>query len=445
MLDKILMSLEIGIFSTIPQSAAGLFFTLIFWDIRVERPRLRIAQFAAASAILFMIVLLLPETVRPISQVLITALLMYMFREIPWRDRAIMAFTLAILYIGLEITTAFAAITLGLARQSELADDPRAVVPYLILGNAFVALVAALLRRSRLSPGKAIRLFFHQKQNRLLFSLVLLFSGNIFISSVVFYYVMDSHPFAASYTLVATSLVSVVILIVTIRSIIAVKNREILNTQETYVDEIDNLFTTIRGQRHDFLNHVQVIQAFVRRKKFDELDRYVSELVGEIVEINDLIQIGHPALAALIKSKMVYALDRKIDFRYSFEGMDRIGDGVASVDFVKIAGNLLDNALEEVLNRAPEDRWVEISGWTDEHHFYLSVSNPAYSVTEEQKANMFRSGFTTKKKGVHSGLGLSIVKERVGHYRGQLDVETEADHVLSFRVKLPLRLHTIAP
>ncbi|WP_309122709.1 GHKL domain-containing protein [Paenibacillus sp.] len=445
MLDDLLISLEIGIFSTIPQSFAVLFFTMTFWGIRAERPWLRIAQYTAANTISFMVFMLLPEALRPGSMLFTSAALFYLFRDISRRDRVIMAFTAVILYASLEITTAFAAISLGLAQQSDLANDPRVIIPYLLLGNTIIALVAELLRRYRLSPGKAIRLFFDQKQNRLLFSLVLLFAGNVVISSAVFYYTMLRHPFAASYTLVATSLVSVVILIVTIRSIIAVKNLEILNTQETYVDEIDNLFTTIRGQRHDFLNHVQVIQAFVRRKKFDELERYVSELVGEIVEINDLLQIGHPALAALVKSKMVYALDRKIDFRYSFEGMDRIGHGVASVDYVKIAGNLLDNALDEVLNSDPENRWIEIAGWTDEENFYLSVSNPAYSVTEEQKSNMFRSGFTTKKKDVHSGLGLSIVKERVGHYRGQLDVETAADHVLSFRVKLPLRLHTIAP
>jgi sensor histidine kinase regulating citrate/malate metabolism len=140
---------------------------------------------------------------------------------------------------------------------------------------------------------------------------------------------------------------------------------------------------------------------------------------------------------------MVYAVDRKIDFRYSFEGMDRIGVGIASVDYVKIAGNLLDNALDEVLERPSEERWVEIAGWTDESNVYLTVSNPVTSVTEEQKSNMFRPGFTTKGDVGHTGLGLSIVKERVVHYRGDLDVQTEGDRVLSFRVRLPLRMQSI--
>jgi len=445
MTDKLWIALEIGFTSTIPQSVACLLFALSFWEVRIDSPWRKIPIFALWNVVNFMLFLLLPEALRPFSLVGYGICVFLLFREIAWRDRILLVFTLASLYTIVEITTAFVTISSGLVEREGLATDPRAIVPYLLLGNTVVAVVAGIMIFTRRSPGKAILLFLRQRQNRPLAGLVTVFAGNVIVTSTLFFYVMENHPFAASYTMVATSIVSVLILIFTVRSVTALKNKEILTTQETYVEEIDNLFTTIRGQRHDFLNHVQVIQAFVRKGKTEELERYVTELVGEIVEINDLIQIGHPALAALIKSKMVFALDRKIDLRYSFEGMDRIGRGIASVDYVKIAGNLLDNALDEVLHRPPEERWVEIQGWTDEENFYLSVSNPARSVTEEQKANMFRPGFTTKTKGAHSGLGLSIVKERVVHYQGEVEVEAEPDQVLSFRVKLPLRMRTIAP
>ena len=443
MYDKLAIGLEIALFSTIPQAAACLYFALAFWGIQTDRHWLTIGKNAVGTAVMFATLLLLPEVFRPMSLIGYGVLLFVLFRAHPWMDRILLVGTLSVLYNLVEVSMAYATITLGLVEREGLTTDPRAIIPYIVLGNAFIAMAGALLRRFRWAPGKSIRLFFGQMHNRPLFGLVLLFIGNVMISAVLFYYVMQAHPFAASYMMFATSIVSILILLLTIRSITTLKNREILNTHETYAEEIGNLFTTIRGQRHDFLNHVQVIQAFVRKRKIDELERYVSELVGEIVEINDLIQIGHPALAALIKSKMVFAVDRKIDFRYSFEGMDRIGVGIASVDYVKIAGNLLDNALDEVLQRPQEERWVEIAGWTDESNVYLTVSNPVTIVTEEQRANMFRPGFTTKTDGGHTGLGLSIVKERVVHYRGELDVQTVGDSVLSFRVRLPLRLQSM--
>jgi len=442
--DKLIIALQMALTSTIPQAFACIFFTLTFWGYSVSGLLRRLTAFALLSALAFFGLMLLPESLRPLSPISHFLLVAFMFRERGWRERLTIFATLMVLYPAFEMFGAFTAITLGSAQMESLVADPRSIVPYLLVHDAFLVAAAAGMRYARISPGRSIHHFLSLRQNRLLTGLASLFVVNVTFAATLVYYVLDSHPFAAGMTLLGTSCISVLILILTIRSITLVKNQAILTTQETYIEEINNLFTTIRGQRHDFLNHVQVIQAFVRRGKTEDLERYVSELVGEIVEINDLIQIGHPALAALIKSKLVYALDRKISLRHSFEGMEKIGQGIASVDYVKIAGNLLDNALDEVLQYPPEDRWVEIEGWTDEENFYLTVSNPARSVTEEQKVNMFTPGYTTKKEGDHSGIGLSIVKERVGFYRGELDIASESNHVLSFRVRLPLRIPSIS-
>ncbi|HZG84616.1 sensor histidine kinase [Paenibacillus sp.] len=444
MYDKLTIALEMALISTIPQAFACLFFTLTFWGYRVPGLFRRLTTFSLLTAVSFAGLMMLPESLRPLSFVSHFLLVAIVLRDRSWRERLTILATLVVLYHIIEITAAVTAIWVGTAEMEGLAADPRSVVPYLLFYNAILAAAASSMRYVRVSPGRSIHQFLSLKQNRLLTGLAALFVANVVFSTTLVYYVLDSNPLAAGLALVLMSFISILILFFTIRSISLVKNQAILTTQETYIEEINNLFTTIRGQRHDFLNHVQVIQAFVRKGKTEELERYVSELVGEIVEINDLIQIGHPALAALIKSKLVYALDRKISLRYSFEGMERIGRGIASVDYVKIAGNLLDNALDEVLRCPPEDRWVEIEGWTDDENFYLTVSNPAYSVTEEQKVNMFTPGYTTKTDGKHSGIGLSIVKERVGFYQGELDVESEPDHVLSFRVRLPLRLPSIS-
>lgn len=443
MYDKWLIALEVSLISTVPQSFACLLFTFTFWGFRPARMWVKLAWFSALSALVFMTLLLLPEALRPLSLLGYGGLVLLLFRELPFRDRILAVATLTVLFNALEITIAFLTVSLGIVEQEGLAADPRSVMKYLFVGNAIIAAAAVAMHRYGVSPGKRMHAFLRQRRNRLLSSLVLLFVGNMVAASMVFYYIMEENPFFAGYSLFAAAIISVAILLFIIRSVTAEKNQAILKTQETYVEEIHNLFTTIRGQRHDFLNHVQVIQAFVRKGKTKELDRYVSELVGEIVEINDLLQIGHPALAALIKSKMVYALDRKIDFRHTFEGMDRIGRGIASVDYVKIAGNLLDNALDEVLRRSPEDRWVEIAGWTDAEHFYLSVANPVTQMNDELRENMFRPGYTTKKDGDHAGIGLSIVRERVQFYQGELDVDAGEDCVLSFRVKLPLQVKTI--
>lgn len=445
MYQSLLIALETAASSTIPESFACLYFTVMFWGFRLDRPWFKMALFAALSAVSFSIFLLLPPEWRPLTFLGYGSVILALLRELPLRDRILTVVSLTVAFNLLELAAAFLAVSSGGADSTGLLADPRKLTPYLLTASALIAAVAAVMQRYRRHPGRRVHQFLHLRHNRLLFSCVLLLCGNIVAASTLFYFGMGHFSIGAVFLFFAAMSANLILVFLILRLMTTEKNRAVLSAQDTYIEEIHHLFTTIRGQRHDFLNHVQVIRSFVRTGKIKELDKYVTELVGEIVEINDLLQVGEPALAALIKSKMVYAVDRKIDFRYSFERMDRIGRSIASVDYVKIAGNLIDNAIDEVLSRPREERWIEVSGWTDDDHFYLSVSNPASELSAEAKERMFAPGYTTKSDTGHTGIGLSIVRDRVRFYQGELDVSTREGCVLSFRIKLPLRMRAIVP
>jgi len=432
--------------STIPQAVACLYFNLNFWGIASERTFRRIATFSLLSALLIGIsFLFVPLTLRIIVNFAIcSSLLFFVFRDLGIAQKMQLAITQFFLYIAAEGIVSYLLVTFGTHDGSSLIADPRYFIHYLLVTHVLFGALGFWMHRKRLAPGKAIESVLLQAKNLFITGLIVLFLVNVFLAFIGYGLALDDEPFNSAFLVFVNSLFNLILFALIIRSLSATKNKQILKTQETYIEEINNLFTTIRGQRHDFLNHVQVIQSFVQQGKTKELERYVSELVGEIVEINDLLQIGHPALAALVKSKMVYAIDRKIDFRYRFEGMERVGNGVASVDYVKIAGNLLDNALDEAMRHPPEERWIDIEGWTDDHYLYLSVSNPAKPLSDEEKGKLFLPGYTTKSGKTHAGLGLSIVKERVAYYRGDLNVESGPDKVLSFQVKLPLHMRMVA-
>jgi len=413
----------------------------------LERPWLKIASFAFLSASACLVFQFLPFGIRPLDVLAYGAIIFALLRELPLRERFLTVVSVTVLLNIQELSASFLAAVAshGFTGSSKISHDPRELAPFMLAASALVALAAAAMQRFAKHPGRRILQFLRLRHNRLLFGLVLLQFIVIFAASMLFIFAADLDPSGAAYLTVTAMAVNLVLTLLILRLITTEKNRAILSTQDTYIEEIHHLFTTIRGQRHDFLNHVQVIRSFLRTGKLQELEKYVAELVGEIVEINDLLQVGDPALAALIKSKMVYAVDRKIDFRYSFEHMDRISRSIASVDYVKIAGNLIDNAIDEVMSRPREERWIEVTGWTDEDHFYLSVSNPAPPMSSEEMERMLVPGYTTKSDSGHTGIGLSIVRERVRFYKGELDVAREEGSILSFRIKLPLRMRAVAP
>ncbi|WP_090977348.1 sensor histidine kinase [Paenibacillus sp. CF384] len=218
------------------------------------------------------------------------------------------------------------------------------------------------------------------------------------------------------------------------------KSKEIAvrSTQELYIQNMDVMFTEIRSQRHDFLNHVQTMYALLSRGKKEEQLRYMEELIEEINEVNDIIRIGHPAVAALIQAKLAQAMRTKILFDHHFTGLEGLSLGVKSVDIVKIIGNLIDNAFDEVSGLVPELRHVIVKGWSESGMLFFSVANLVHEDFDPARVNqMFGTGFSTKVGGDHSGLGLAVVKERVEYYKGTIDVKLVEGYI-HFELAIPV-------
>ncbi|WP_409344020.1 sensor histidine kinase [Paenibacillus sp. MBLB4367] len=233
------------------------------------------------------------------------------------------------------------------------------------------------------------------------------------------------------------TLASVVGLLLAVRFMRRLREKSVLETQDTYIDEVNQLFTVVKGQRHDFLNHVQIIHALVAMNKTEDLRKYTRELVGDIRQVSDIMAIGEPAIAALVQAKTAVALSKYINFTHRFGELDRSAIGVKSVDIVKIVGNLIDNAFDAVMDLPPVSRNVELQGWMENGHLHMTVWNEGCRLTQEQRQHMFTPGFTTKRGG-HSGLGLSIAKSLLLQYKGDIAVEADEEKGTVFHISLPI-------
>ena len=98
------------------------------------------------------------------------------------------------------------------------------------------------------------------------------------------------------------ALVSLLALVSIIRLLVRTREQAAKSTQEVYIDDINDMFTSIRGQRHDFLNHVQVIHTMVQMGRTEQLKTYVGDLVKETRDVSDIVHHSSPALAAFIQA-----------------------------------------------------------------------------------------------------------------------------------------------
>jgi signal transduction histidine kinase len=250
---------------------------------------------------------------------------------------------------------------------------------------------------------------------------------------------LNSMLFQLAALILFLTIFSFVFLYFVYRYIIKTRETAVQTTQELYIQNVDKMFAAIRGQRHDFLNHVQTIYALLSHGKRESQLKYMKELIEEIDEVTDIIRIGHPAIAALIQAKIAVAIRTKITFHYHFTGLDGLTLGVKSVDIVKIIGNLIDNAFDEANKFPPEQREVRVNGWSEANSLFISVTNPFEGeLSEADKEKIFEMGYTTKSKGYHHGVGLAVVKETVLKYKGTIEVHSE-DGCINFKVSIHMQ------
>ncbi|WP_274649666.1 sensor histidine kinase [Paenibacillus humicola] len=206
--------------------------------------------------------------------------------------------------------------------------------------------------------------------------------------------------------------------------------------QETYVEEINQMFQSIRAQRHDFLNHVQTIHSLAGLGKIQELQQYTAELTGDIRQTNEMINIGNPAIAALIRSKISQAEQLKIRLSTGFSDLGRLSLGVKSLDLTRLLGNLIDNAFDEVAALPEEERRISVEGRQRPGYQEFRVSNVCRDLKKLEGKPLFDTGYSTKN-GAHSGLGLSIVKSIVDHYKGTVRMEFDEPDTVTFVIRIP--------
>ncbi|MCR8643458.1 GHKL domain-containing protein [Paenibacillus sp. N1-5-1-14] len=272
-------------------------------------------------------------------------------------------------------------------------------------------------------------------------------NNNIPLSTYVLCIVSDIELIQSNLSDQFTTLISIVLLVsalciglllLVMRWISKSKDRAVQQTSQTYADEVNQMFMNIQGQRHDFLNHVSVIHAYCELGRHEDLKKYASALIGEVKALNDIINIGQPEIAAIVQAKMVSAMNKKINFTPHFENITSVMSGAMSYDMVRVIGNLLDNAFDEVENLPNEIKSVDCKGWVEGKEFHLVTSNPlSRTINEEELINIFKPYYSSKKEH-HSGLGLAIIQNIIHKYRGKIRAEIR-DSVIYFTVSIPLR------
>lgn len=196
------------------------------------------------------------------------------------------------------------------------------------------------------------------------------------------------------------------------------------------MDEIENIYMTMRGWKHDYHNHLQSLKGYLSLNKVEQMKDYLNELETDLDSIDTLYHSGNLQLDSILNAKL--AIAEKGQIRIHCDASIPPQLHVSDLDLCVILGNLLDNAIESCRKiKDTDERFIRVYIGILKKQLYISITN-ATSETVKQRTDHY---FTTKR-GDH-GHGLKRVDQVVKKYDGYLNRQNEPG-VFATEIVLPL-------
>ena len=196
--------------------------------------------------------------------------------------------------------------------------------------------------------------------------------------------------------------------------------------------QLDSLNREMRAQRHDFMNHLQVVYSLIELGEPGEAMEYMDKLYGDIQRVSRMMRTGCPAVNALIQAKVVEAERRGAELKLSIAAKWD-DETLPAWEICRVLANLIDNALDASCSaQLPEGvkPTVELVLGEDLRSWFFSVRNNGPEIPEKLRARIFEPGFTTKATG--QGMGMFIISDTLTRLGGKITLEShEGDTVFS--------------
>lgn len=196
---------------------------------------------------------------------------------------------------------------------------------------------------------------------------------------------------------------------------------------------LEDFNTRLREERHDYLNHMQVVYGLMELEEYQEARNYLQPVFKDIMKLSKALKTSQPAVNALLQAKIEAAEKEGIDFFPEVHSnLNQLG--IEPWELCKILANLIDNAIT-ALHEKEGDKELRVIIREGKDHYEFCVENNGPKIPEERREAIFRQGFSTKKEEGH-GMGLFIVSSILKENRGSIKVESDEMHT-SFTAALP--------
>ena len=207
---------------------------------------------------------------------------------------------------------------------------------------------------------------------------------------------------------------------------LAAYQRELI---DTHYQEVENMYRQIRGWRHDYRNHIQVLKVLAENGDLNRIRTYLDELEQDLSTVDTVVKTGNAMADAILNSKISLARSKEIPVHVDARIPVKLR--ISELDLCVILGNLFDNAIEASLPLPPEKRMIRIYMDMKGTQLYISFTN----FTAEKKRDKIGKRFLSTKGDGH-GFGLLRIDSIIERLDGYLSRNSE-DGAFTTEILIP--------
>lgn len=233
--------------------------------------------------------------------------------------------------------------------------------------------------------------------------------------------------------LISLIAISIVVIIKLLREIAFHRLQE--QELDAYATEVESVYRQMRGIRHDYRNHLQIMSAYLTNQEYDNLDQYLLELTNELNQVDTIIRTGNTMIDAIVNTKLTRAKNQGVILYANALAPTDIP--FEKTDLAILLGNLLNNALEATTrpkknsNTILQEQFIRLYIAPMKGNLYISLTN-TMSVNPSAQ-------FTSWKAPNRQGYGLKRINQVVEKYNGILKRSWE-DGVFATEIIMPLNI-----
>lgn len=207
---------------------------------------------------------------------------------------------------------------------------------------------------------------------------------------------------------------------------LAAYQRELI---DTHYQEVENMYRQIRGWRHDYRNHIQVMKALAASGDLAGIQAYLDELDTDLNTVDTVIKTGNAMADAILNSKISLAKSRHIAVKADAHIPVKLR--MSELDLCVILGNLFDNAIEASLALPEEQRMIRVYMDMKGTQLYISFTNFTAAGKQQKVGRRFAT-----TKGAGHGFGLVRIDNIIDRLDGYLSRNSE-DGAFTTEILIP--------